>query len=358
MGVRPGNIRAGALFVAMLAGSATAHAGDPLAMCRTVPARDLRAQLCSETAGQPGLSARQRATALFYQATAELDMKRVDAAIAALDAAVAADPSLWPAFHLRSRIREGRREYAPAIADFGKVVDANPDMIEARRQMGHLYDFADQPEEGRRSFDKAIALAEAKNPKVLAELFNDRGYANQALGDFAASRRDFEASVQRRPNSDDSLAGGGRAAYMQGDTDGALKLFGRAYDLDKTDGYTVLWLYLAETRAGRDGLIRLRERSSTLKPGVWPEPIIRVLLGEVKPPLAAGPVAPSTWSAADLHRAGECEVSFFLAEQHLLQGNTAMARQLFQAAIDTGVQEFTEYHLARQELARMTGGSR
>lgn len=342
----------------MFAGSAAAHAGDPLAVCRTVPARDLRAQICSETAGQPGLSARQRATARFHQAIAELDMKQADAATAALDAAVAADPSLWPAYYVRSRIREGRREYGPAIADFRKVVDANPDMIEAHRQMGHLHDFADQPEEGRRSFDNAIALAELKRPKALAELFNDRGYANQALGDFAAARRDFEAAVQRNSGSDDSLAGAGRSAYMLGDVDGALKLFGRAYDLDKTDGYTVLWLYLAETRAGQDGLARLRERGGRLKSGAWPEPIIRVLLGEVKPPLDAGPVYPAEWSAADLHRAGECELSFFLAERHLLQGDTAAARRLFQAALDTGVQEFTEFHLARQELARMAGDPR
>jgi lipoprotein NlpI len=121
--------------------------------------------------------------------------------------------------------------------------------------------------------------------------------------------------------------------------------------LAPTDTYSVLWLYLARARGGKDAKAALRENSAALKSTTWPEPVIRMYLGSLKP---ADVLASAKDSNATKNSEQHCEAYFFLGEDALLRGHLVKARKLFQQSISTGAAEaYYAYRGAEAEIDRM-----
>ncbi len=126
--------------------------------------------------------------------------------------------------------------------------------------------------------------------------------------------------------------------------------FAEALKANPSDAYSALWLFLAQTRAGKDGRSVLEQSLSRIKLTAWPGQAIELYLG------AATPAA--VLSAADdkdgiKSRKQHCEAYFFLAEKALLEGDRAKAMNLFQQSLDTGAVTEMQYSGAQAELKRL-----
>lgn len=110
--------------------------------------------------------------------------------------------------------------------------------------------------------------------------------------------------------------------------------------------YATLWLHLATRKLGGDAFAATRAYQPTDSKPAWPYPVVKLLNGSgtLDEALAA--------ARADKQEADGrlCELYFFLGQHQLLSGQTQAAKESFQKAVGTRVQEFTEYALAQREL--------
>jgi tetratricopeptide (TPR) repeat protein len=115
--------------------------------------------------------------------------------------------------------------------------------------------------------------------------------------------------------------------------------------VDRTNAYSILWLYLASARAGRqDAKMDLEKMAAGLKPAEWPFPVIRLFLGQA---------TPEVMLAAANNPEQRCEAQYYLGEWHLLRDARANAIKVLQEAVKGCPKDFIEYTGALAELKRL-----
>ena len=186
-----------------------------------------------------------------------------------------------------------------------------PSKPEAFYNRGNAY--ADKGEHDRaiQDYDQAIRL----NP-TFALAFNNRGVMQFDKGQFLAAASDFAKAVQHKP----------------------------------TDPYFVIWLYLAQSRAGQNGRDNLARNASGLDLKQWPGPVVSLYQGKItlQAVLEATPdIDPKK------QREQQCEKYFYAGQHLLIQGRKEEAVRMLRAAIDTCVSIADEYDSAKAELKRM-----
>jgi lipoprotein NlpI len=125
--------------------------------------------------------------ALVAKARALLKEGKTDAALAALDKAVEADPKHLDAVLLRATIREATAQYEKAIEDFTRAIELNPKTAVIYDRRGAVRFKAGQIKESIADFDKAIALdADRANGHWM------RGISLYYAGRFDDGRKQFE----------------------------------------------------------------------------------------------------------------------------------------------------------------------
>ena len=124
----------------------------------------------------------------------------------------------------------------------------------------------------------------------------------------------------------------------------------RAVEGSPKDLYAVIELYLAQARAGEDGLADLRTNTARLDLDEWPGPVISMYLGRTD----AEAVAEMGGSSATREeREKRCEAMYYVGEYYLLGGDQKRAAAFFRTAVATGITDFVEYRGAKAELARL-----
>jgi tetratricopeptide (TPR) repeat protein len=115
------------------------------------------------------------------------------ATVTALSQALAIDDSDKLAYFLRARAQHALRNWAPALADYGRAIKLDADYAEAYARRGMLrFD--------TRQYEKAIAdltLAIDKQPTAAAHFF--RGQAYLVMRDYIAAFTDFDRAVALEP---------------------------------------------------------------------------------------------------------------------------------------------------------------
>lgn len=351
------NLRsAGAAVGALLAVTAPAMAqapaqGSAIQQCRgTVPA-DQRAKACTAVLESTGLTPREAALGHYFRGFAERDLHQDDAALTDFEAAIRLDADLWPAYWVRAELLEPRRNYEKAAGDWTEVIRHNARMTRAYAKRGVDLDYLGRSADAVADFSKAIELAQSKDN--VAGFYVDRAGAFEGDHQLDKALADYNQSISRDSRSRAAYVGRGRVEFLRGDYAAAIADLTKAADIDRSDGYAVLWLYLAEARAGQSTPAQLRQRAGQMDLKAWPGPILRVLLGDAKAEQVEPPQQPATWPEAIRKAGAQCELSYYLGEVKLLQHQDAKAAALFRAAIATDVKEYVEYRAAAYELQRL-----
>lgn len=316
-----------------------------------------REAACSKAIEATGQSA-EAGTFFYFRALARADQggDHSGDALTDLTSATQHSPSLWPAWAAIGDLQFSLRHYPEALEAWNHVVALKPDSSVGYFGRSETYERMNRFEESVADITKALELAGDKDKD--GELFVTRGVVFEALGRFDQGIADTQELIKKQPKAGHAYYTLGRILVQKGDSQSAEQALTKALEIDPDDQYSSLWLFIAQSRNGKDALSQLRLRDAASKDSIWPGPIIQVILGKI--PENQANYTPSTssdgWSAEDQRAGGQCELNFFLGEKALADGNKGKAAERFKAAIATGIHEFLEYRAAEKELAAL--GSR
>lgn len=142
----------------------------------------------------------------------------------------------------------------------------------------------------------------------------------------------------------------GFATKTKGDLDGAIADFARARDLEPTDLDSVVWLYLARTRSGRDGKEGLATDGAKFDSKKWRGLVVSLYLGKSTPDVVLkGAESPDL----ETRNRKLCSAHFYVGEWYALKGKRTKAVELLHAVRDRCPNSSTEYMVSTFELKRL-----
>ncbi len=154
-----------------------------------------------------------------------------DAALAALDRAIAASPDSAVYYSNRATLyRDAKRDYPRALLDYDKAVELAPRISQIYVNRGMLRQLAGDPALARADYSKAIAL----DPEN-ALAFCRRGDLERMDHQEDLSIADYTAAIALDPTRAEAFCGRGMANVQAARYDQALADFGEAIKLNPRD---------------------------------------------------------------------------------------------------------------------------
>jgi lipoprotein NlpI len=273
----------------------------------------------------------------------------IKACTAAIDSGEVTGPNLRAVLNNRGIAYKNKGDNVHAVADFSHAIDLNPNDDKALNNRGALYMNEGDYDRAIADYDKAILLV----PEYAIAIKN-RGAAYINEGKYDRAIPDYDKLVQINPRNAFALQTRGILRYFLANYEGALEDEKDALDVNPMDSYSAIWLYLAQTRTGTNGLSQLASNASGLKLANWPGPVVQVYLGKIKSNDLVSLGRAANPKFADDR---ECEANFYLGERALLDGKRNEALAHFRAAVAIGAKTNFEYGGAALELSRLTGTS-
>jgi lipoprotein NlpI len=320
-------------------------------------------------------SAQDRASALSNRCGWWWAKKDSDQALTDCNESIRVNRSNAAAYLNRGNVYLSKSDFEHAFADFNEAIRLDPKNAWAHAERGNLY-------KNKGDFDRALAdLNESiKFDPDYALAYFSRGDLYKSRGDLARAMTDMNNVLRLDPNYALAYFTRGRLSFMLGNSPAALEDFGKAIklsgddatayfnrgvayyitggrmpdaiadftkaaELNPKDAYAALWRDLAERRNNAPG--HLAEAAKQLDMTVWPAPVIREFLGELK--------AEQTFGAAfdtdpRTKVAQTCEANFYSGEFAVLKKNKKEAQRLLKLAADTCPPSFIESTAALSEL--------
>jgi lipoprotein NlpI len=253
------------------------------------------------------------ADALNAQATALIRRERYDSAIAVLDRAIAAQPTLAEAYRNRGRAYRGKNDVAHALSDF----------------------------------DHALTLEPGN-----AHVYNDRAITYQFAGDLDRAIHEYSLALEKDPNHALARKNRGRAEFFAGRLPDAADDLRLGLQLDSTNAYVAIWLYFINRRLARPDTALFAAHVARTDPAQWPAPVAQFYLGKLT---EAQLFAAAKETNSPAMRDQTCAVSFYLGEDLLVKKRAADAVKRFEETRAACPKTSTEYEGAVAELARLQG---
>ncbi|MCZ6863646.1 MAG: tetratricopeptide repeat protein [Alphaproteobacteria bacterium] len=236
-------------------------------------------------------------------------------------------------------------QYDRAIQSYDQALGLDDGYAIAYFNRGNAYSFKGEIERAIRDYDQVIRI----DPGHVNAHAN-RGHAYTDKGDYAQAIRNYDQAINLDPGNSQNHLRRGRAHFYRNDMARAADDLQWAVTQVPDDAYAVIWLYLAEVRAGYPGAqANLRWRAKAFDLAAWPGPVVRMFLGELAPQ-AVAEVGRADRTRAE--RELRAEAYFYLGQQQLLAGQRDRARQSFEAVLATGITNFFEYQGAKAEMRR------
>jgi lipoprotein NlpI len=179
-------------------------------------------------------------------------------------------------------------------------------------------------------------------------VLNRRGEARSNRAEFERAIADYDQAVRLNPRYPLAFRNRARIHFYRGDFVAAAEDFRTAESIDRGNGYSLLWRYVADARAGVVDSAGLAFGWPRLRAG-WPKPLVAYFLGRIDE------AEMLTVAAADpaKRREQECEAFFFLGQKHVIAGANEPAIASLRQALAQCPHHLVEYHAARVELKRL-----
>ncbi len=197
--------------------------------------------------------------------------------------------------------------------------------------------------------DRAIADQNAAlkiEPENVVAL-NRRGEAYGRKGEFERAFADYSEAVRLNPRYPLAFRNRARVHFYRGNFDAAAEDFRTAEEADPGNGYSLLWRYVAEARAGTVDRAGLYRGAALVREG-WPKPLVLHFLGTVG---EAEMLAAAAAGADAAEHA--CEARFFLGQKHILESATEAAIASLRQALAICHGQMVEARATRVELKRL-----
>jgi len=279
-----------------------------------------------------------RAVLAWREANGFARRQDYDRAIAGYSTAIALSPDFSQYWADRGDAHLDKLDYAKAIPDYTEAIRLNQGYSTVYNSRGYCYHSLGDDDHALADFNEAIELRQ-EFPRALY----NRGNIYAARADLTRAIADYDAAIALTPKFWEALAARGHARYAQGAYAEAVADLSAALPLDPSDAtpYTVLWLYLARTRAGQPARDALTQEAAKLDKAAWPWPIISAFLGESTPE--------AILAASRGDSAKECEADFYFGA-----ADPAAARDLLQKAASICPADFIEAPAAKLELGKLS----
>ena len=180
------------------------------------------------------------------------------------------------------------------------------------------------------------------DPKAATEV-NRRGVESFAKGDYQLAIQDYTEVIRLNPKAASALMNRGMANLYAGHFPEAQQDFSQNLELDQTDLYSAIWLYLSRAKSGTDGKDELKTNTAGLNLSKWPGPVIQLYLGQSTPE--------DVLRAAGSDSDQKCEYNFYVGEYRLLRSERPEALAIFRSARDGCPKDFIEYVPSLIELS-------
>jgi tetratricopeptide (TPR) repeat protein len=277
------------------------------------------------------------ANALYNRGNAFYAKKDYDDAIADYTEAIKLDPKFVDAYTNRGNVWHDKTDYDRAIADYDEAIGINPKFAVAYSNRGRAYSDKADYERAIADYTEAVKL----NPDYVSA-YNNRAIALKATGDYERAIADYGELIRLEPKNAARYLNRGHANFYLGKFPAAADDFKRAAELVENP-YTLLWRYLARTRAGEDAVAELSESAARLKSADWPRPVIELFTG--------GRTLEEMRSAAAKPEE-RCEAAFYAGEWQLLHEQPDAGKTALQDALANCPKTFVEHDMAVAELKR------
>ncbi|HXW26809.1 MAG TPA: tetratricopeptide repeat protein, partial [Xanthobacteraceae bacterium] len=263
-----------------------------------------------------------------------------DSAIADFNEAIELDPKYIDAYYERGYAYYAKGDYDRAVAEYTEAIRLDPKFTNAYYERGYSYSAKGDYDSAVADHTEAIRL----DPKF-ADAYYERGNAYDARGDYERAVADYTEAIRLRANNEDAYFARGRAYFYIGALPRALTDLTTASELNPENAYPALWLDIANKRSNLPS--RLSAALARIDMTRWPEPVIRLYLGQTTPQAV---LAAADNVDAKTRNERVCDAFFYTGELFLQQGKKADAIGLFRLAAAECVKASFEYEGAVAEL--------
>jgi lipoprotein NlpI len=263
-----------------------------------------------------------------------------DRAIVDYTKAIHLDPKLDYTFWRRGLAYTRKKEHDRAIADYSEAIRLNPNRALAYINRGYAFHSKGDYNRAIADYDEAIRISPS-----YTTAYHNRGFAYFAKGEHDRAIADYTEAIRLNEQYASSYRNRGIAYLYSGSRAKARADLEMATQLRPKDAYVALWRELAERRANAPST--LAHVLSQIEMGVWPAPVIRLLLRETTP---AALLASAKESDPKKSRERLCEANFFIGQLALQRGSKEEAKRAFQIAVRDCPPELLEMGAATAEL--------
>ncbi|MBF0181284.1 MAG: tetratricopeptide repeat protein [Magnetococcales bacterium] len=231
-----------------------------------------------------------------------------------------------------------------AMEDLTRLKNAHPWDGEVARLRGEALIAQNKITEALEALDHAIGM----NPEDPVA-YLQRGSLRASRAQFREAREDFARAVALRPEDPSFLANLGLMHFLQGEYGLAEGVFRQAETLRPEDPYAPLWRHVTRRRGG--GAEAAPEPRASVD-RAWPAPLYGLFRGQLTPEAVV--VAANRLPEGDLRRSALTEAWFFNAQERLLQGDVAGAREWLERILaDENAAEVVLRAIAQEETRRV-----
>jgi lipoprotein NlpI len=245
----------------------------------------------------------------------------------------------------RGNVYVAKGDYGKAIQDYDQAIRLVPGLEAAYNDRGNAYNHMGDYDAAIQSFNQATRL----NPDD-AWPYVGRAAAYENRGEHDRAVKEYDQAIQRDPNSPYISLWKDQILFETGRFGDAVDASEELVGAHPTFADGVLWLNLAQRRAGylADGALKVNAQALDLEQ--WPGPVVRLYLGQITRDALKGAVGDQDPTIA---RRKSCEAPFYIAELDVVSGQAEAARSGFQHVIDSCPKGWNVVRLATIELGRM-----
>lgn len=265
--------------------------------------------------------------------------ERLQACTTFIDSRQGTDERTAVAYYQRGIAHDQKGEIDKGISDFDAAIRLNPNLANAYNDRGNARLVKGEVDGAMADYDTAIRLDATDE-----DAYNNRGRALYNKGEYEKALADLDKAIDLNPKFVRAYRNRGMTRFALGRFDMAAQDFHQSLRLQPSDGYTLLWQYIAAARAGHADGAELTRNGDKLDHSHWPGPIVKVYLGQ------STPVAVRL---AATRPEQKCDAAFYVGELEVLHGRMGSARPLLEQATDLCPKDFTEHSAAKIELGRL-----